>query len=103
MNVLVQSGAGTRVCQAGGGDGRDVGRGRAVVGVRRARLRVVRDGPAERAAGRVHLPGGGVPAARVGGAAALRGGRVLPALVRARAARAGRARHALLHAPALLR
>lgn len=71
-----------------------MGRGRGVVGGGRAGVRVVRHGPAERAAGRVHLPGGGLPAARVGGAEARGGG-----VVRTRARR----RRALLLAAAVLR
>lgn len=50
-------------------DGYHVGGGRAVVGDRRPGLRVVRDGPDERAAGRTDIHSGRVPAAGVDGGA----------------------------------
>ncbi|XP_068629319.1 uncharacterized protein mthl1 isoform X1 [Battus philenor] len=92
-----EGGPRARVRQAGGGDGRDVGRRCDLVGGGRAGLPVVCDGPAERSAGPVHLSGGGVPAARVGCGQA-RGRQAV------RAPRSARApRRALLFAPALLR
>lgn len=94
--VVSQSGAGARVRQTGGGDGRDVGRGCGVVGGGRAALRVVCYRPAECATGPVDLLGGRVSAAFAGGDAGS-SGRVLRVRASPR-----RAAHALLYAPAVV-
>lgn len=71
---MLQGGAGACMRQAGGCDGRDLGSRRCLLGRWWSRLCVVRDGFAKRAAGRVHLFGGGVPAACVGRVEEMRGG-----------------------------
>lgn len=67
---------GPRLPEAGDRDGHHVGGGRAVVGDRRTGLRVVPDGPDERAAGRADIRGGRLPAAGVDGGEA----RMVPAV-----------------------
>lgn len=64
---VLQGHPGPRVPEAGDRDGHHVGGGRAVVDDRRPGLRVVPDGPDERAAGRADIHRGRVPAAGVDG------------------------------------